>query len=48
MSERNDALEEAAQVVDKGLIRSPEGEVEEHVNWVLQELASEIRALKRG
>lgn len=46
MSERDKALEHAARLVDAGLIPSPDGECEEHMNDVLRMLASQIRGLK--
>lgn len=48
MNERDAGLEEAAQVLDAGLIPEPDGEEENWMNDTLQTLAAEIRALKRG
>lgn len=45
---RDEAYERAAKLLEGESIREPEGEVEEHVNEVLHQLAAQIRALKAG
>lgn len=39
---------ELAEKIRANKVREPEGEVEEHLNWVLDELANEIDPKKEG
>lgn len=42
MNEREEVLNEVARFLRGSCVRQPEGETEEHVNWVLEDLARRV------